>query len=107
MRVSTSAIVVSAGRVKILLAGFARAQRGVQGIQNRRLAGVQRLGSLALFLKIDQDFVRVRSGDVADRNDRAITQSLLRQPVANGVDGRRACKAHVNNRTAFKINAIV
>ena len=57
MRVKTSAIAVSPGRVEILLAGLARAQRGVQGIEDGRLAGIERLGSLALFLKVDQDFV--------------------------------------------------
>ena len=83
---------VSPGRVEILLAGLAGAQRGVQGIEDRRLAGIERFGSLALFLKIDQDFVGVRSGDVADRNNGAIAHSLLRQPVANGVDRRGAAK---------------
>ena len=97
---------VSPGRVEILLAGLARAQRGVQGIEDGRLAGVQRLGSLALFLKIDQHFVSVRSGDVADRNNGAVPNPLLRQPVAKGIDRRGARKAHVDNRTTFKINAI-
>ena len=44
---------------------------------------------------------------IADRNNGAIADPLLRQPGAKGVDRRGACKAHVDNRTTFKINAIV
>ncbi len=29
----------------------------MEGIEDRRLAGVERLGSLALFFQVDQDFV--------------------------------------------------
>ena len=91
MRVKTSAI-VSPGGVEILLARLTRAQRGVEGIEDGRLAGVQRLGSLALFLKIDQNFVCVRSGNIADRNNGAIPNPLLRQPGAKGIDRRRPAK---------------
>ena len=97
---------VSPGRVEILLASLTRAQRGVQGIEDGRLSGIERLGSLALFLQIDQNFVSVRSGEIADRDNGAIPDPLLRQPGAKGVDRRGACKAYVDNRTPFKINAI-
>ncbi len=97
---------VSPGGVEILLAGLTRAQRGVQCIEDGGLAGIQRLASLALFLKINQNFVSVRRGEIADRNNRAIAKALLRQSGAKGIDRRRPGKADVDNRTPFKINAI-
>ena len=60
LRVNTSAT-FGTGGIEILLAGFARAQRGVKRIQDGRLSGIQRFGSLAFFFQVDQDFVRVRS----------------------------------------------
>ena len=94
-------------RVKVLLSGLARAQRDVQGVKDGCLAGVERLRPLTLFLEIDQDFVCVGIGDIADRNDGGIDNPLLRQPVANRIDRRGTCKAHVYDRTPFKINTIV
>ncbi len=43
---------------------------------------------------------------IADRDNGAVPDPLLRQAGAKGIDGRRAGKAHVYNRTTFKINAI-
>ena len=97
---------VSPGSVEILLAGFAGAQRGMEGIEDGSLSGVERLGTLALFLEVDQNFVSVRGSEVADRDNGAVADPLLRQSGAQGIDRRGACKADVNNRTPFEINAI-
>src|ERR1700722_7770260 len=97
---------VSPGSVEILLAGLAGAPRCVERIEDIALSRVKCLGALPLFLKVDQNFVRIGGGDITDRNNCEIGNSQLCQAVANGIDGGGCRKAYVNNRTPFKINAI-
>ncbi len=54
----------------------------MEGVQDGRLAGVERLGTLALLLKVDQNLVAVRIREVADRDNGAVAYPLLRQPIA-------------------------
>src|SRR5579862_1133226 len=97
---------VSPGCIKILLARLTRAQGGVQRIEDGCLPGIQRLGAFALFLKVDQNLVRIRGRDITDRNYREIGNSLLGHSVADRIDRRRGREPYVNDSTPFKINAI-
>src|ERR1700721_4584380 len=78
----------------------------MEGVEDGRLTGVEGLGTLTLFLKVDQSLVPIGGREIADRDNGAIANPLLRQATAQGIDRRRACKTDVHNRTAFKINAI-
>ena len=79
----------------------------MQGIQNLGLARVEGLAALPALRQIDHHFVGIRIGDVADLLDHAVAQALLRQPLAQLVHRRRAGEAHINQRAALEIDAVI
>ena len=82
MRTSTSASADGSAALKSCLPGsVARAQRGVQRVQNLGLAGIKRLVAFAALRQVDHHFIGVRIGDVADLLDDAIAQALLRSAL--------------------------
>ena len=70
--------------------------------QDLSLARIKGLAAFAALRQVDQHFIGIRIGDVADLLDNAIAQALLAQPLAEFVDRRCTGKPNVNEVPPLK-----
>ena len=92
--------------IEVGLAARRDAIGGIEGREDQGLTGVESLVALPFLFHEDQDFAGIRTGDVADALNFAVTETLSREALAQTVNIRRLGKAHVHVGAFLEVNAV-